>query len=120
MSDLNTDSVGFKIVGYSIVGIGLVVLIGLIVVLGYMISGLVLSILWGWFMVPLFEVPEISILEAIGITLVVHLFMRRLATKTDIDAESEISTTKIGKALARSFIVPLITLLTGWIVLQFM
>ena len=119
MSDINTDSVGYKIVGYSIVGIGLAVLIGWIVILGYIVSGLVLSILWGWFMVPIFEVPEISIVEAIGITLIVHLFMRSLATKADTDEESETST-KVGKMLARSFVAPFITLVIGWIVLQFM
>lgn len=120
MSELDNASVGVKIVGYSVVGIGLAVLFSLVIVLGYIVSGLVLSILWGWFVVPIFPlVPEISIAEAIGITLIVHLFMRSLATKADTDEESETST-KLGKMLARSFVAPFITLFIGWIVLQFL
>ena len=119
MSDLNTDSVGFKIVGYSIVGIGLVVLMGLEVILGYIVSGLVLSIMWDWFMVPTFEVPEISILEAIGITLIVDLLIRNVATRGSVDKESD-TDKKLARSLGRAFLTPFIILLIGWIVLQFM
>ena len=119
MSEINTDSVGFKIVGYSIVGIGLVVLMGLVVILGYIVSGLVLSILWGWFMTSMFEVPEISILEAIGITLIVDLLIRDLATRGNVDNESNTGK-KLARALGRAFLTPFIILLIGWIVLQFM
>ncbi len=34
-------------------------------------NGYALSILWGWFMVPVFHLPQLSLVPAIGISMVV-------------------------------------------------
>ena len=74
MSEIDTESVGIKIIGYSIVGIGTSILFGALIVLSYFVSGLVLSTMWEWFIVSTFEAPQITILEAVGISMIVGLF----------------------------------------------
>ena len=118
MSEIDTDLVG-KIAGYSIVGIGIAIFAGALIVLGYFVSGLVLSIMWNWFIVSTFDAPSLSILEAIGITMVVGLFTRGLATHLDTEDDDLKTSTKFAKTLARSLILPFITLFFAWIVYQF-
>ena len=36
-----------------------------------LINGWVLEVIWGWFMVPIFNLPAITIVEAMGLSLVV-------------------------------------------------
>ncbi len=52
--------------------LGLVVAGVLLAALSAVVNGWVLSILWGWFMVPTFGLPALSIPAAIGVALVVH------------------------------------------------
>lgn len=50
--------------------------------------GLTLAILWSWFVVPL-GVPDIRILHALGIGLMVNVFLIRMETKkSDEDASA--------------------------------
>lgn len=44
-------------------------------------SGFVLSILWGWFIVPAFHLPQISIPLAIGISLVVGMLTYQVSAQ---------------------------------------
>lgn len=118
MSRLDDAGVGTKIVGYSAVGIGLAILFGAFMVLSYLVSGLVLSIMWKWFIVSTFGVPIISIPEAIGISMIMGLFTNSLATKHDVDDEDS-RTHVFAMILARVFVTPFITLLLAWIVYQF-
>lgn len=39
-------------------------------------EGFVLSCLWGWFIVPVFKLPELALIPASGITLVVGMMTR--------------------------------------------
>jgi len=36
-------------------------------------NGVILSIMWGWFIVPIFHLPQLSITQAIGISLIVSI-----------------------------------------------
>ena len=120
MSELDTESVGFKIVGYSIVGVGITILFGALIVLGYFVSGLVLSIMWEWFIVSTFPLaPPITILEAIGITLIMGLFTSKLATVASVDDEERLSY-RLAKSLGRFLIQPFIALFIAWIVYKLM
>jgi hypothetical protein len=95
-------------------------ILGLIVtmVVGSIIKGLALSVLWGWFMVPIFDLPELAIAPAIGLALIASYLTHQHDHAKDEDEES------FGTSVLRSFLysilMPLWMLLIGWIVHQFM
>ena len=71
------------------------------------LRGWVLSILWGWFIVPFFGLPVLNIPYAIGIALVIsYLTVSSSKKNDDID-------------YWRSTATPLFALLIGWIVTWF-
>ena len=72
------------------------------------LRGWVLSILWGWFMVPVFGLPVLNIPFAIGLALVVRLLTSSSSSKDDDKY-----------AWTKPFLSPFAALLVGWIVLQF-
>lgn len=87
-----------------------IILIPLIAIL----HGWVLTILWGWFVVPVFRVSELSIAAAIGLTITIAMF------KTyEIKQQEKSPEDKLVEAAA-TIIVPLVVLFCGWIVHFFM
>ena len=78
-------------------------------------SGYVLSILWGWFMVPVFHLPTLSIPTAIGIALVIGYL-----TKQDMSNLKKEEDRKWYSVLFEAFMRPAVSLLVGWIVKQFL
>lgn len=74
--------------------------------------GYVLSILWGWFMVPAFGLPALTVPLAIGLSLVVG-FLTAHRLKKDKDFEW-------GWAIGNMIFAPAMVLLIGWIVTRFM
>ena len=78
------------------------------------LQGWVLTVLWGWFVVPTFHAPELNIVTAIGLTLVVGMF-KGYSVKTGKKSENE----KLTEAVA-VVIMPFIFLFLGWIVHLFM
>ncbi len=92
--------------------------IGLAAVFSSIFNGYVLSVLWGWFMVPTFGVPELSIPAAIGIALVVSYLTHQM-----IDCEKEEKRTfgaEVTKSIIIAIVKPLFALFIGWIVNMFM
>lgn len=73
--------------------------------------GYALSIIWGWFMVPTFGLPALSIPVAIGLSVVVGMLTSH-AMKTD-DKQSPVA------AVLIAFLVPVFALLIGWIAKSF-
>lgn len=75
-------------------------------------SGLTLSVLWGWFVVPVFGAPSLSVAQAYGLALVV-----RVASGLK-DAESK-GDKGFGLVLAKLVLVPPficgLFLLVGWV-----
>lgn len=51
-----------------------------------LLNGYALSVLWAWFMVPVFHLPEIGIAQASGISLVVGMMTHQV---TPVDKERE-------------------------------
>ena len=49
-----------------------VLVVALLIVWGAVCAGYALSVLWGWFMVPLFGLPVLSVAQAYGVALVVQ------------------------------------------------
>lgn len=70
--------------------------------------GLALSILWGWFIVPL-GLPPIGIAIAIGLSLTLSVLVPANRSKGE----------DITQEILAAFITPLIALCFGWVVHQF-
>lgn len=99
--------------------IGLVYFLFLIVVTS-IFNGYVLSVLWGWFIVPTFVgAPQLLVVTAIGITLVVQYLTHQIddgGKKEDDDKFGQ----KMVKTTVYAIAKPLLALFIGWIVHQYM
>jgi hypothetical protein len=85
--------------------------ISALVVLSSIWRGFVLSILWGWFMVPLFGLPALNIPFAIGIALVVGFLTHQ--------SSNENEKTDWGNSITMAVMYPALILLVGWVVTFF-
>ncbi|MEM7209586.1 MAG: hypothetical protein AAF434_17335 [Pseudomonadota bacterium] len=75
------------------------------------VTGFVISVLWGWFVAPTFGVPELSIPIAIGLAMVVSYFTyQHDAQSKEVDWGRT-----VGFLIAR----PIVALGFGWLVFQF-
>ena len=87
-------------------------------VLGTIIGGFVLSKLWVWFMVPIFDLNPLRIVEAIGLTFIVGYM-----TKNPIETNETLEGPFL-KELLIAFLQTLITaggfLFIGWLIHLFM
>jgi hypothetical protein len=88
-----------------------------VIVSGWLLHGWVLSILWGWFLVPL-EIPAISVPAAMGISLIVGA-MAHQHTPKDFFAKSDTKECLWYLAL-KSWAAPFLTLGIGLCVKQFL
>ena len=77
----------------------------------------VLTILWGWFIVPM-GAGALSIGAAIGISVIVGMFTQHLQQ----DKAEEVKTVGglVSHVVSRAFLAPLVSLLIGWIATSFM
>lgn len=78
---------------------------------GWPWGGFVIAILWGWFLVP-FGLPSITWAEALGIAMVLALFTHQYSSDDESDREF------FAKASSQ-FTDPLMFLIMGYVVLQF-
>lgn len=94
----------------------LLAILGFVVLLvvSSIFNGYVLSVLWGWFIVPVFNLPVLTVVPAIGIAMVVS-YLTYQYNKSDED-DNKISSEKIGKLIAMAILRPLLALFFGWIV----
>lgn len=79
--------------------------------------GWALTILWGWFAVPLFEVPELSIPFGIGLSLLVGFLTTHYEEPPDREGK-EWWEPLLGQTFHALFL-PTFALLVGWVVVQF-
>ena len=75
-------------------------------------SGFTLSVLWGWFVVPMFGLPTLSLAQAYGITLVVRA-AKGLDTRTEKNPDS--FEVMLGKAFVLAPFASGLSLLFGWV-----
>lgn len=104
-----------KAIGY-VIGALLVIAVAVagavaVVALSAIWGGYVVHVLWGWFIVPTFGAPALSIPAAIGVMLVLGAMKSAKYREADDEA---------GKTLAVSFIVPLLSLGAGYVVRMFL
>jgi len=74
--------------------------------------GFVLTLLWKWFAVPIFNLPSLSLVEAIGVSVLVGFLLGGSRSYNDDN--------KDGKKLITAFMAPAVALLLGWVVHLFM
>lgn len=79
-------------------------------------SGYALSVLWGWFFVPLFGLPEITIPGAIGTTLVIQSLCYQDNGKTESGTFNDL----LIKGVAMAVMRPGFALIMGYVVVQWL
>lgn len=93
--------------------IAFVILLGLLVVAYFALAnGYVLSVFWGWYIAPTFDLPALDLVHAIGIGILAGLLTAKPGGN---DGGKERSLLKD----VLPFLNPWIALALGWIVLQF-
>lgn len=95
-----------------LIALSIVGFIGLMVV-SAILGGWALSVTWGWFMVPTFDLPELAIAPAIGVALVVGYLTKNIPQQGGSSAD------QFGMAIAEAFFRPLLIVGLGWVILQF-
>ena len=94
------------------------IIVGFLTAFGAIFNGYVLSVLWGWFVVPTFGAHSLGIVPAIGISMVASYLTHqpRHASKKEEQSFSDTIIEGIGMAVLE----PSFALLFGWIVHLFM
>lgn len=77
--------------------------------------GYVLAVLWGWFVVPVFGLPTLSIVAAIGVSLVVGYLTHQISNRK---SEQE-GWSGFVESACQAALYPLLALAIGWAVHQF-
>lgn len=78
--------------------------------------GYVLTILWAWFIVPVFSAPPLRVPFAIGLSLITAFLTHQGAKAQD---QADDVTERMVKAAMVAFLVPCFALGFGWVVHQF-
>ena len=89
----------------------------------YLVTGVALSIMWGWFLVPNLGLPQIEVAQAIGISLIVSLLVSGTIKVESEDKDTEDEDEKREKVIKfylNPFVYTLLVLGVGSIVHQFM
>ena len=88
-----------------------------LMVVGTIWRGYVFSVLWKWFIVPVFPaMPLLSIPVAIGIAMVVSF----LAYQYTYNKDDRETSAKMGTAFGAVLLYPALALLIGWVVTLFL
>jgi hypothetical protein len=93
-------------------GIGVVVLAAAVITPVAIVHGYIISVLWGWFLVPLW-VPAINVAHAIGITALI-------GGAGIVKAADKIEGRVMAWAFEKIVVTPAILLGIGWVAKQFM
>lgn len=89
-----------------------------LMVLSAVWKGFVLSVMWGWFVVPYFQLPPLTIPLAIGISMIASMLTWH---RTGSEAQNDKSASEqFTTAAALSLFLPAFMLLSGWIVTKFL
>lgn len=81
------------------------------------VDGWAIHLLWKWFAVPIFHLPELGIAESIGVAV---LFRTLLATYERVDTEKESTTQRNLNLFVVGLVGPAVSLMVGWVVRLFL
>lgn len=98
--------------------IGMIGVALVVVALGAILEGYVLTVLWGWFIIPIFHLPPLTIVPAIGIALVVGLLTYH--SNPDVEEKKRTGWEQFALLMGKLFARPLVVLAFGWAVHKFM
>jgi hypothetical protein len=84
---------------------------------GIVLRGLVLDILWGWFIVPVFHLPALGIAEAIGLSLIANYL---ITGGQEADIQKDAGEDALAKLFGKMILGPALVLLLGWAIHLFM
>ncbi len=76
-----------------------------------LLRGWALSIMWGWFAVPLFHLPPLGIAQAMGVSLVIGMLCHQYVPSKEGDAWTAVITVILS---------PFVVLLIGYVVKGYM
>ena len=94
------------------------IIINILALISY---GFVLTKLWGWFIIPIFHLPVLTIVPAMGIMITICLFRPVFpAISIDMIEKKEILDKVLLHYEITSFAYPWCTLFTGWIIKFFL
>ena len=98
--------------------IGLLTFAVTLTVFSALVNGWVLTMLWVWFITPIFSIRPLTIAEAIGIGLIIS-YLTYHSTKPNKSDSTDTAEIVIN-AVLQAIIPALTTLIFGWVVVQFM
>jgi len=102
---------------YAVAAVGFIAGVLVLLAISAIWKGYVLTVLWGWFVVPTFGLPALSLAPAIGMSMVVSFLTHQSdATKEQEGSSSE----RLAKAVAHALLVPALVLGIGAVVRHFM
>jgi hypothetical protein len=94
--------------------IGTIVLIILAILTGVITYGWALSVLWEWFIVPIFGLSSISITEAMGIALIIGFLSKQMPSDTKEKDKSLVEL--FGSYLGSTIFYPFFVVVLGWLI----
>ena len=90
-----------------------------LVAIGAVWRGYVLTILWGWFVVPTFGMSPLALVPAIGLSVVVGYLTHQYTPKA-VKPEDDGKWDETVRAISHILRQPVFALLVGWVVKQWM
>lgn len=94
---------------------GFITVTSTILFVSAIVNGYVLAVLWGWFIIPVFHVPSITLFQSIGLAITASFLLDRLKTEKSEDTEDSIPL-YIGRAIGYMMMRPMLTLSFGWLI----
>lgn len=79
----------------------------LLVIPVFLLNGLALMLLWGWFITTTFALPAISFVQAVGISVIFDLLTRQYIHRKDKG--------EMISANAYAFYTPVLCIIIGWV-----
>lgn len=80
------------------------------------LGGLVLSVLWGWFIVPVFSLPALTVCQSIGVSSVAGWLTYRPRSKEEEEKIKKEAGLHPFRTLTRPIVQASLVLAIGWIV----
>jgi len=97
------------------------VLLAIVAIAGSVIGhGIALSVLWRWFIVPIFALPTLTMWQAYGIALTFSALSGHTEAEKSADGSTPEVIESVGKIIAIAVIHPAALLVIGWIVRSLM
>lgn len=87
-----------------------------LVIVGLFINGWAISTMWGWFVVPIFALPSLTIAQAVGVSCLLSLLKPSSSDRRESRDTIEI----IGNMISEALFVPVIAVGFAWIVTLFL